>query len=123
VRRSGELQWPAAGPQAYPPCHTSAADGLFGNEWTMLELEAYRTRLTHILEHEAVEHLDDLVLRRTTLGDQPVRALSAARALCDLDSRWRQNTDREIARLAARLGWRQAARAMNRADAQAARTA
>jgi glycerol-3-phosphate dehydrogenase len=104
----------------------SAAEGLFPNEWTMLDLEARRTELARIIAEEAVEHLDDLVLRRTTLGDQPVRALTAARALCDLDARWRQVADREVARLAARLGWRQAARAMNRPSPEAqaaARTA
>jgi glycerol-3-phosphate dehydrogenase len=123
IRRASLLRWPAAAPQAYPPCHTSA-DGLFGNEWTMHDVEERRSGLAQIIEHEAVEHLDDLVLRRTTLGDQPVRALSAARALCALDGRWQQEAEREIARLAAQLGWRQAARAMNRPghDAPAAMT-
>jgi glycerol-3-phosphate dehydrogenase len=101
--------------QAYPPCHVSAADGLFGTEWTLRDLESRRAVLEHIIQHEAVEHLDDLVLRRTTLGDQPARALSLARALCAFDERWRQNVDREVARLTARLHWRHAARAMNRA--------
>jgi glycerol-3-phosphate dehydrogenase len=125
IRRAGLLRRPDAGAQDYPPCHPSAADGLFGDEWTMLDVESRRAALTQILEHEAVEHLDDLVLRRTTLGDQPVLALSAARALCALNDRWRQDTDREVARLAANLGWRQAARAMNRPghDARAVKTA
>jgi glycerol-3-phosphate dehydrogenase len=125
IRSAGLLRWPASGPQGYPPCHPSAADGLFRNEWTLLDLEERRPALTQILEHEAVEHLDDLVLRRTTLGDQPVRALSAARALCALNDRWRQDADREVARLAAHLGWQQAARAMNRPghEARAVRTA
>jgi glycerol-3-phosphate dehydrogenase len=114
VRSSGELRGAAAASHAYPPCHGSAADGVFGNEWTMLDLEERRPRLADIIAHEAVEHLDDLVLRRTTLGDQPVRALSAARALCNFDDRWKRDADREVARLAARLGWRQAAWAMNR---------
>jgi len=122
IRRTGVVRWPAGAPQAYPPCHASAADGLFGNEWSMVDVEARGTGLTQILEHEAVEHLDDLVLRRTTLGDQPVRALTMARALCALDERWKQQADREVARLAGQLGWRQAARAMNR-PGQAAITA
>jgi glycerol-3-phosphate dehydrogenase len=125
IRRAGILDWPSVSPPDYPPSHATAADGLFGNEWTMLDLETRRAALAEILEHEAVEHLDDLVLRRTTLGDQPVRALSAARALCALNERWRQESDREVARLAAHLGWRQAARAMNRPahEARAAKTA
>jgi glycerol-3-phosphate dehydrogenase len=102
------------GTGTYASGETRAADGLFGVDWTLQDLEARRAALTRIIEQEAVEHLDDLVLRRTTLGDQPVRALGAARALCGFDSRWRREADREVARLAARLGWRQAARAMNR---------
>jgi len=39
--------------------------------------------------------------------------------LCAFNDRWRQNTDREVARLAAHLGWRQAARAMNRPGLEA----
>lgn len=114
VRRSGAVRWPAGREGAYPPCHASAVDGLFGNQWTMQELEGRRTALARIIAREAVEHLDDLVLRRTTLGDQPARALTAARALCALDERWRRDADREVARLTARLDWRYAAWAMNR---------
>jgi glycerol-3-phosphate dehydrogenase len=113
VRRSGVVKWPMSA-QAYPPCHVSAADGLFGTEWTMGDVDARRSVLEHIIQPEAVEHLDDLVLRRTTLGDQPARALQMARALCAFDGRWRQDADREVARLATRLHWRHAARAMNR---------
>jgi hypothetical protein len=43
-----------------------------------------------------------------------------------LDDRWQKAAEREIARLAAQLGWRQAARAMNRPghdDGPAAMTA
>ena len=119
VRRIGVVKWPMSA-QAYPPCHVSAADGLFGTEWTVRDLEARRSVLEHIIHHEAVEHLDDLVLRRTTLGDQPARALQAARALCAFDDRWRHDADREVARLATRLRWRHAARAMNKAGAEPA---
>lgn len=122
VRRSGVVKWPMSA-QAYPPCHVSAADGLFGSEWTVRDLEAKRAVLEHIIHHEAVEHLEDLVLRRTTLADQPARALQAARALCAFDERWRQDADREVARLATRLNWRHAARAMNRGETAVAKTA
>jgi glycerol-3-phosphate dehydrogenase len=114
VRRSGVVKWPMSA-QSYPPCHVSAADGLFGTEWTLRDLEERRAVLEHIIHYEAVEHLDDLVLRRTTLGDQPARALTMARALCAFDERWRRDADREVARLATRLHWRHAARAMNKA--------
>jgi glycerol-3-phosphate dehydrogenase len=123
VRRAGVLRWPTTAPQAYPPCHTSAADGLFGNEWTMLDVEGRRPALAHIVEHEAVEHLDDLVLRRTTLGDQPVRALTAARALCVGRSLAAGRGAEKWLDWPAQLGWRQAARAMNRPGQWAAKTA
>jgi glycerol-3-phosphate dehydrogenase len=41
-------------------------------------------RLAHIVRDEAVVHLDDLVLRRTALGDDPRRACALAPQLCDL---------------------------------------
>jgi glycerol-3-phosphate dehydrogenase len=115
LRSSGVLRWPAVAPRDYPPCYSSAADGLFRDEWTMLDVETRAASLARILAREAVEHLDDLVLRRTTLGDQPLRALAAARALCALDDRWARQADGEVARLAARLGWPQGAWAMNKA--------
>lgn len=115
VRRSGELRWPATAVRDYPPCYGSVADGLFRAEWTLLDVEARRGALARITAREAVEHLDDLVLRRTTLGDQPLRALSVARELCALDERWANQVDAEVARLTARLGWRHAAWPMNRA--------
>jgi glycerol-3-phosphate dehydrogenase len=118
VRASGALRWPAVAPRDYPPCYASASDGLFGDEWTMLDVEARAAALARILAREAVEHLDDLVLRRTTLGDQPLRALAAARVLCTLDHRWVHQADGEVARLTTRLGGRQAAWAMNRAEQQ-----
>jgi hypothetical protein len=46
-----------------------------------------------------------------------------ARALCSFDERWRQDVDREVARLAARLHWPHAARAMNRNEQAVAKTA
>jgi hypothetical protein len=80
----------------------------------MLDVETRAASLARILAREAVEHLDDLVLRRTTLGDQPLRALAAARALCALDDRWARQADGEVARLTARLGWPQGGWAMNK---------
>jgi glycerol-3-phosphate dehydrogenase len=45
---------------------------------------SWRTLLRQIIREESVHHLDDLVLRRTRLGDDPRRALELAPALCDL---------------------------------------
>jgi glycerol-3-phosphate dehydrogenase len=120
IRRSGAVQWPATPLHAYPPSHVSVGDGLFGAEWTMRDLEARLPSLERMLREEAIEHLEDLVLRRTTLGDQPGRALTAARSLCAFHEPWRLQWEQEVARLAARLGWRHAARAMNRSGPEPA---
>jgi glycerol-3-phosphate dehydrogenase len=120
LRRSELLRSFAPAPLAYPPCRAAAADGLFGGEWSVRDIEARRPQLADIIADEAVVHLEDLVLRRTTLGDQPERALAAARTLCSLDARWRRDAELEIARLAGRLDWKRAARAMNKPGADAA---
>lgn len=103
VRRSGLVGGQKSSRASYQPCHTNLRDGLFGNVWTIYDIKARRDGLAKIIETEAVEHLDDLVLRRTTLGDQPARALMAARALCRLDERWSASSEREVARLAVQL--------------------
>ncbi len=120
IRRSGAVSWPAPPRQTYPPCHASVADGLFAPDWTLDDVEAGAPSLERSVRLEAVVHLDVLVLRRTTLGDQPARALGAARALCAFHEPWRLKWEQEVARLTARLGWRHAARAMNRPSREAA---
>lgn len=41
-------------------------------------------RLRGIIEEESVQHLDDLIFRRTSIGDNPYRAHSVSRRLCRL---------------------------------------
>jgi glycerol-3-phosphate dehydrogenase len=57
----------------------------------------------HLVEEESVQHLDDLIFRRTTLWENPRDAISVAPLLCDLfpwnDFRCRE----EIERLASKL--------------------
>lgn len=45
---------------------------------------SWQEDLAQIAEEESVLHLDDLVLRRTSLGDNPVRAVQMAPELCHL---------------------------------------
>ncbi len=44
----------------------------------------WKNTLTRLIEEESVVHLDDLVLRRTNLGDNPHRALKLAPEVCSL---------------------------------------
>lgn len=44
----------------------------------------WKETLSRLVEEESVLHLTDLLLRRTNLGDNPDRALSLARELCDV---------------------------------------
>jgi glycerol-3-phosphate dehydrogenase len=65
----------------------------------------WKNALQRIIQKEAVLHLDDLVLRRTTLGDNPVRALTLAPSLSmlfDWDADRRQV---EIRRLEHHFQW------------------
>jgi glycerol-3-phosphate dehydrogenase len=68
-----------------------------------LENEGFRAQLLPIIESEMVLHLDDLVLRRTTLWEDPAAAMELAPqllALFDWDAR---RADNEISRLASAL--------------------
>ncbi|MGH8659148.1 MAG: FAD-dependent oxidoreductase [Gammaproteobacteria bacterium] len=53
------------------------------NESPAGDLE-WEERLRGIIEEESVQHLDDLIFRRTGIGDNPGRAHSVSRRLCSL---------------------------------------
>jgi glycerol-3-phosphate dehydrogenase len=59
-----------------------------------------RARLLRIVEAEAVVHLDDLALRRTTLWEDPVTLMQHAPVLASLFEWDPQTADKEISRLA-----------------------
>ncbi len=58
-------------------------------------------RMRWIIRNESVQHLDDLMLRRTTLGDDPRRALTIAPLICHLFDWDGPRRQRELQRLAA----------------------
>jgi glycerol-3-phosphate dehydrogenase len=69
----------------------------------ILEDENSRAQLLQIIESEMVLHLDDLVLRRTTLWEDPAAVMELAPqllALFDWDAR---RADNELSRLASAL--------------------
>jgi hypothetical protein len=60
--------------------------------------------LKSVIADESVMHLDDLVMRRTTLWENPNRALVLAPQLCNLFDWDRQRTAMETDRLRESLG-------------------
>ena len=55
--------------------------------------------MSNMIIEEAVLHLDDLVLRRTSLGDDPAQALKVAPQLCSLFDWDEPRCQKELARL------------------------
>ena len=72
---------------AFQQDRTGRADrrGVFAYDWTPDPEDAsWQDELARLIEDESVVHLDDLILRRTSLGDNPRRALRIAPQVCDL---------------------------------------
>ena len=66
-------------------------------------------RLQDIVSSQAVMHLDDLILRRTTLGDNPRQALTLAQQLMQLFPWDGRRQAEELERLRACFPWRRTA--------------
>lgn len=83
-----------------PPPEVGRRRGTFDYHWQPeAEDTAWEAELAETIALESVLHLDDLVLRRTSLGDNPRRALAMAPRICRL---WGWDLDRtrlEIERL------------------------
>lgn len=74
--------------------------GLFDYNWSPdPKDERWKKDMLEIIRKESVIHLDDLVLRRTSLGDNPLRALQIAPSLCALFDWTKQRCDEEVRRL------------------------
>jgi glycerol-3-phosphate dehydrogenase len=61
--------------------------------------QEWKEQLTNIIKEQSVLHLEDLILRRTTLGDNPLRALAIAPSLVELFEWDEQRRAEEIKRL------------------------
>jgi glycerol-3-phosphate dehydrogenase len=68
----------------------------------------WRQVLQKVIVEEAVRHLDDLIIRRTDLGDHPVRAIELAGRLSDLFAWCHADRIREMERLRAHFSYLQA---------------
>ncbi|PID59203.1 MAG: hypothetical protein CR986_06920 [Ignavibacteriae bacterium] len=62
---------------------TNEEYGVFDFDWSF-DNSNLKDILKRKIENESVVHLDDLLLRRTTLGDNPKKALENAKAICEL---------------------------------------
>jgi glycerol-3-phosphate dehydrogenase len=70
---------------ATPPPEASLRQGIFDYHWYPNSPDvSWKTELEKLIAEESVQHLDDLILRRTSLGDNPERALSMLPTLCQL---------------------------------------
>jgi glycerol-3-phosphate dehydrogenase len=74
--------------------------GMYDFDWYPRDGDpSWKDPLRRIIEEEAVLHLDDLMIRRTSLGDNPARAMDISRETCGI-FRWDEDRCRlEIDRL------------------------
>ena len=56
----------------------------FGPAWRPEEDGSWRDELCLLIAEESVQHLDDLMLRRTSLGDDPRTAREVATRVCEV---------------------------------------
>ncbi len=83
-----------------PPPDIRRADMLFDYQWMPASPgDAWRQSLRPLIVEEAVRHLDDLVVRRSNVGDNPARALELAGALAELFEWKEERREDEIRRL------------------------
>lgn len=72
----------------------------FNIDWNTIELDISAGEiLKEIVSTESVLHLDDLLFRRTSLGDNPVKALELAPQLCHLFGWDKDHSELEIDRV------------------------
>jgi glycerol-3-phosphate dehydrogenase len=89
---------PGRKPQA-PPAAANSGRWFFEYEWTPATADPESiASLKDLVEEEAVQHLDDLVFRRTSLGDNRQRIMELLPRLRPLfswnDTRWQQECER-----------------------------
>lgn len=59
----------------------------------------WKKKLDSIIKNESVVHLDDLILRRSSIGDNPIRAVKSALTIADIFNWDESRVTDEIARL------------------------
>lgn len=80
-----------------PASSLSSLESIFPYNWhPEAEDQSWREKLRKIIDGQAVLHLDDLIIRRTSIGDNPVRALKAAPAIATLFNWDQARRDEEL---------------------------
>ena len=83
-----------------PPKDISGTGMLFDHSWRpQTEDHDWRSSLRSVIDREAVHHLDDLVLRRSNLGENPERSLTMAEQLVELFDWQKERQNEELQRL------------------------
>ncbi len=78
----------------------------YAYDWWPEQLDAStREMLKRTIAEEAVMHLDDLILRRTSIGDNPARALALAAELSTLFEWDEPRRRRELQRINTHFSW------------------
>jgi glycerol-3-phosphate dehydrogenase len=82
------------------PENDESMRGMYDFDWYPRDGDpSWKDPLRRIIEEESVLHLDDLMIRRTSLGDNPARAMKISRETCGI-FRWDEDRCRiEIDRL------------------------
>lgn len=87
------------------PLSSPQTKGLYDFNWRPApDDSSWQDNLRKLVSEEAVLHLDDLILRRTSLGDNPARALEVAPAVCDIFPWNKSRCQHELQRLQMGLG-------------------
>ncbi len=99
--------FPASRPErGMPPADANSGRWLFAYDW-QAPRDWDAGSLKPLVEEEAVAHLDDLIFRRTGLGENPRRAMEMLPRLRPLfpwsDPRWQQECERVHDQLRARI--------------------
>ena len=88
-----------------PSSYAQNGRGIYPFDWYPVANDSkWKESLRSLIAEESVQHLDDLILRRTSLGDNPVRALKIGRLTGDLFEWDDLRFSKEIARLKEKLG-------------------
>jgi glycerol-3-phosphate dehydrogenase len=73
--------------------------GIVKKDWALKQSDGWENTFKEIIHNESVVHLDDLIIRRTTLGDDPSRALENSQKICALFNWNDTRKSSEISRL------------------------
>ena len=76
---------PANNKSFKPPRHVQGGHEIFNFDWYLTAEESeWKDGLQSLITEESVQHLDDLIFRRTSLWDNPSRAMEIAPLICEL---------------------------------------